>query len=61
MPTHFFPLAVSVRVENAVYQVSEDVGSLEVCAVIHNPHAVDCPVDFSISVSLSTSDDTAGS
>ena len=56
-----FSLEVTVRMEDVVYQVSEDVGSVQVCAVIHNPHSTDCPVDFAISVRLSTADDTAGS
>ena len=56
-----FSLEVTVHMENAVYQVLEDVGSVQVCAVIHNPHSTDCPIDFSISVRLSTSDGTAGS
>ena len=40
------------------YQVSEDVGSVEVCAIVWN--GAECPVDFSISVTLSTSGDSAG-
>ena len=46
--------------ESAVYQVSEDESSVEVCAVIRSPPGVVCPMDFSVSVTLSTSDETAG-
>ena len=46
--------------ESAVYQVSEDGGSVEVCAVIWSPPGVVCPVNFSISVTVTTSDETAG-
>ena len=46
--------------EYAVYQVSEDEGSVEVCAVMHIPPDGECPVDFLVSVTLSTSDGTAG-
>ena len=46
--------------ERAVYQVSEDEGSVEVCAVIRSPPGVECPVDFSVSVTITTSDETAG-
>ena len=46
--------------ESAVYQVSEDEGSVEVCAVLQSPPGVECPVDFSVSVTISTSDGSAG-
>ena len=54
------PSAVTVHMESAVYQVSEDVGRVEVCAVIWSPHGDECPLDFSISVKLHTSEDSAG-
>ena len=49
-----------MHIESAVYQVSEDVGSVDVCAVIQSPPGVECPVEFSISVTISTSDGSAG-
>ena len=53
------PSAVTVHMEHVTYQVDEDEGSVEVCAVIQSPSGVECPVDFSVSVTISTSDDTA--
>ena len=53
------PSAVTVHMEQVTYEVEENVGSVEVCAVIRSPPGVECPVDFSVSVTISTSDDTA--
>ena len=55
-----FSSAVTVQMERAVYQVSEDEGSVDVCALMRSPPGVDCPVDFSVYVPMSTSDDSAG-
>ena len=53
------PSAVRVHMESAVYEVLESDGSIRVCAVIQSPASVTCPVDFFVSVTISTSDDTA--
>ena len=51
--------AIVVGIEKPDYSVAENARSIQVCAVIREPHD-DCPVDFSISVSLSTNDGSAG-
>ena len=45
--------------ERTVYQVSESVGVVEVCAVVRNPTIV-CPIAFPFTISFSTADGTAG-
>ena len=45
--------------EKTIYSVFEDVGVVEVCAIVYSPNIV-CPVAFPFDVSLSTSDRTAG-
>ena len=45
--------------EKTFYQVSEDVGVVEVCAIVYSPTIV-CPIAFPFDVSLSTDDNTAG-
>ena len=45
--------------EKTFYQVSEDVGVVEVCAIVYSP-IITCPVAFPFDVSLSTEDFTAG-
>ena len=44
-----------VGLETAVYNVSEDVGVVEVCAIVHSPNTT-CPISVSFGVSLSTGD-----
>ena len=41
-------------------QVPEDAGRVEVCAVILSPNNTTCPVDFQVTVTMSTSAGTAG-
>ena len=53
-----FPAAV-VGLERRLYIVSEDVGLVEVCAIVYSP-TIDCPIAFPFDVGLSTSDNTAG-
>ena len=48
-----------VGLEKTIYNVSESVGVVEVCAIVYSP-TIDCPIAFPFDVSLSTSDDTAG-
>ena len=45
--------------ERTLYSVSEDVGVVEVCAIVYSP-TIDCPIIFPFDVSVSTSDNTAG-
>ena len=47
--------------EKTFYQVSEDVGVVEVCAIVYEPNRnLACPISFPFNVSLSTGDDSAG-
>ena len=48
-----------VGLEKTIYNVSEYVGVLELCAIIYSP-TINCPIVFPFDVSLSTSDNTAG-
>ena len=42
--------------ERTFYQVSENVGVVEVCAILYRPPGnLPCPTDFAFDVSLSTS------
>ena len=41
------------------YQVSEDVGIVEVCAIVYSPR-IECPIALLFGVTLSTIDKTAG-
>ena len=50
-----------VGLERTLYQVSEDVGVVEVCAIVYRPDGNSpCPIDFAFDVSLSTNDNSAG-
>ena len=48
-----------VGLEKTFYQVSEDVGVVEVCAIVYSP-AIVCPIKFPFNVTLNTTDDSAG-
>ena len=41
------------------YNVSEDVGVVEVCTIVYEPVG-DCPISFPFEVMLSTRDGSAG-
>ena len=56
---HIFTSEAVVGLEKTMYSVSEDVGVVEVCAIVYSP-TIDCPIAFPFNVSLSTSDRTAG-
>ena len=58
MPVVFSPGAV-VGLEQTFFSVSEDVGYVELCAVVTFPDIV-CPIEFPFDVGLSTADGTAG-
>ena len=54
-------LDIVVGLERTFYQVLEDMGVVEVCAIVHLPdNTVPCPITFTFNVSLSTSNITAG-
>ena len=54
-------LEAIVGLEKTFYQVTEDVGVVEVCAIVYSPNAnLTCPISFPFDVSLSTGDDSAG-
>ena len=48
-----------VGLENTTYQVTEDVGVVEICAVVFSDHDI-CSLPVPLQVSLSTTDKTAG-
>ena len=48
-----------VGLEETFYQVSEDVGVVEVCAIVYSP-VNDCPIAFPFQVRLTTRDGSAG-
>ena len=48
-----------VGLERTLYNFPEDVGVVEVCAIVYSP-TIFCPIEFPFDVSLSTSDNTAG-
>ena len=45
--------------EKTFYQVSEDVGVVEVCAIVYSPN-ITCPIAFPFDVRLRTLDSSAG-
>ena len=53
-----FPGAV-VGLERTFITVSEDVGVVELCAIVRSP-VITCPIDYPFEVNLSTDDGTAG-
>ena len=56
---HTFTSEAVVGLERTFYSVSEDVGVVEVCAIVYSP-TIDCPIAFPFNVSLSTSEGSAG-
>jgi hypothetical protein len=44
-----------VGLEKTFYPVSEDVGVVEICAIVYSPNTA-CPIEFPFSVSLSTTE-----
>ena len=49
-----------VGLEETFISVEEDVGIIELCAIVYEPGDEICPIVFPFAVSLTTSDDTAG-
>ena len=48
-----------VDLERTYYQVLEDVGEVEVCAIVYSPK-IDCPIAFPFDVNVTTNDSSAG-
>ena len=48
-----------VGLEKTLYEVSEDVGEVEVCANVTAPE-LECPLNFPFTVTLYSVDNTAG-
>ena len=53
------PSVAIVGLEETLHLVSEDVGVVEVCAIVYSP-MVDCPIEFPFDVRLTTLDGSAG-
>ena len=49
-----------VGLEHTLFKISNDVGMVELCAVVYQPANVECPIEFSFNVRLATMDGTAG-
>ena len=56
---HLSVVGAEVVLENTVYNVSENEGVVEVCAVVSSPD-IECPIGFPIFVNLDTRDGSAG-
>ena len=56
---NIFPSEAVVGLEQTIFTVQEDVGVVELCAIVYEPNCK-CPIAFPFNVSLSTWDDTAG-
>ena len=52
------PSGPVVGLERTIYQVSEDVGVVEVCAVVYHPSG-DCPITFPFNIALSSKEVSA--
>ena len=48
-----------VGVERTFFQVSENVGVVEVCAIVYSP-VIECPIQFPFDVRLTLFDGSAG-
>ena len=54
-----FAAASVVGLDRTSYNISEEIGMIEVCAIIYSP-VIDCPIAFPFDVSLITTHGTAG-
>ena len=55
-----FLLVAVVGLEQILFNVSEDAGVVELCAVVYQPANIECPIAFPFDIHFATSDDTAG-
>ena len=54
-----FYTAAIVGLNRTFYQVSEDAGVIEVCAIVYSPK-VDCPIEFLFDINLIITNGSAG-
>ena len=59
MSSWFLSVAV-VGLERTFFEVSENVGVVELCAVVYQPVNIECPIAFPFDVCLTTREDTTG-
>ena len=59
MCCNLISLGAVVGLEQTFFRVSEDVGVVELCAIVSSP-VIDCPIKFPFEVQLYTCDGTAG-
>ena len=57
--THFLNTVAVVGLERPVYNISESVDFVEICIIVTNP-VTSCPIPDPFTVTLSPSDDSAG-
>ena len=57
--SHNYYTAAVVGLQRTSYQVQEDVGVVEVCAIVENK-SIMCPIAFPFNISFSTENTTAG-
>ena len=57
-----FPTAARVTIQNPTYEVNENEGIVQVCALVQSPFPVrpDCHLDFSFTLRLTATPGTAG-
>ena len=54
-----FPSVAVVGLDSTFYQVSEDVGVVEVCAIVRSP-GIECPIQFPFEVTLTITNGSVG-
>ena len=55
----FFSAGAVVGLESTSYSVLEEMGTVEVCAIIYSP-VIDCPIAFPFDIGLTTNNGSAG-
>ena len=51
-------IGARVGLKQTIYRVSEDVSVVGLCVIVYEP-IIDCPIEFSFEVKLSTKNGTA--
>ena len=59
MTKFFFNAVAVVGLKRPVYNVSESVDFVEICIIVTNP-VISCPIPDPFTLTLSSSDDSAG-
>ena len=49
-----FPLVATVGLQKTVYEVDENVGTVQLCAIVHRPN-MSCPITFAFDIPVTTS------